>query len=124
MTENPYEDHDVDWVKRYRARARKGIDWLVRFTELVVLTAALQFAASKTHNATLGLLTLLLGFAVLFYVCDFVNFLSQPWTRLGKRKWWQWLLTIIATSYFLWVVYRGIENVTSAIEVLAKAQGQ
>lgn len=110
----------VDWVDRLRENLLKGIEWLVRFCELVLLAGALQFAATKTNNAFVYILAILLSGGAMVYVSEYWLWVTRDWSfeRWGR---WKWPITVVIFGLVGWAVYRAMGNVSEAIEASAKS---
>lgn len=121
-TEYANYDPDPDYLKRIRRAIHKGLEWLVRFAELLLLAALFQYAAVKTNNPSLWIMSWLLGAGAIFYLCEYFLYATRGWFGPTRLQGLRFLLLLVALALVGWAFFRTSANLQDAINAIASTQ--
>lgn len=113
----PVEAFDPPWPRRLH----QGIEWIVRFAEIILLTAAFQYAAIKTGNAMIFGVAALLMLGTLLYAAQLLRYLSAPLLKRPRSKGWLWL-PLAALGCLGWAFSNMVQSLIQAVNLLTNAQ--
>ena len=123
MPQGDFIDAVDEVIGRANNAVNGGIEGLVRFCEVVLLAGAFRYASTKTLDPYLTILSFLLWLAAAFLLARFtMRMMDRVSPPRWAKGWLWWLFSLGIIGLTGWAVYGAANNLSHAIEQLAKAQ--
>jgi hypothetical protein len=113
----------TEFAMRFRAIVHDTADKLIKFCELLALTAAFHFVHVKTKNDTFGMLVTVLKLIVVIYVVEGLTFIFRNNFEMARRKsWGRYIFIAFFAVTFSVAIYTRSREMLDAIALMATNQ--
>lgn len=107
------------FIIRARSIAHDFADKVIKFCELLALTAAFQFVHVKTNNYTIGMILGLLQIIVVFYVIEAIIYMLRDNFPKGRRSWKKMCFLVGFLAFVGFVIYGRSRDMFQAVTLMA-----
>jgi len=94
-------------------------DKVIKFCELLALTAAFEYVHVKTKNDTVGMIVGLLQMIVVFYVIEAIIYMLRDNFPKGRRSWKKICFLMAFLAFVGFVIYIRSRDMFQAITLMA-----